>query len=44
MGEVVTVDMYVFFDGTDEDAYDQGGVLTRNDVIVKFAVDGHDYN
>ena len=44
MGEVVTVDMYVFFDGTDEDAYDQGGILTRNDVVVKFAVDGHDYN
>ena len=42
--EVVTVDMYVFFDGTDEDAYDQGGILTRNDVIVKFAIDDHDYN
>ncbi len=42
--EVVTVDMYIFFDGTDDDAYVQDEVLTRNDVIVKFAIDDHDYN
>ena len=42
--ETVKVDMYVFFDGTDEDAYYQNSILTRNDVIVEFSVDDQDYN
>ena len=42
--EVVTVDMYVFFDGSDPDAYGQDSVYTKSDVTVKFAIDDHDYN
>ena len=42
--ETVEVDMYVYFDGTDESAYKQDGILTRNDVTVTFTVDDHDYN
>lgn len=42
--EVVAVDMYVFFDGSDEDAYDRGDAFTRSNVTVKFAIDDHDYN
>ena len=42
--EVVTVDIYVFFDGADPDAYDKGSIYTRSDVTVKFSIDDHDYN
>ena len=42
--EVVKVDMYVFFDGADPDAYDQGGAFTNSDVTVKFAIDDYIYN
>ena len=42
--ETVTVDIYVYLDGTDESAFKQDGFLTRNDVTVTFTVDDHDYN
>lgn len=42
--ETVTVDIYIYFDGTDESAYKQDGILTRNIVNVTFTVDDHDYN
>ena len=42
--EIITVDMYVFFDGTDEDAYVQDGIITKNDITVKFEIDDHYYN
>ena len=42
--EIVKVDIYIYLDGTDQSAYEQHGVLTRNDVSVTFTVDDHDYN
>ena len=42
--EIITVDMYVFFDGTDVDAYVQDGIITKNDITVKFEINDHDYN
>lgn len=46
-GEVVTVDMYVYFDGTDAAALTlatgDAGLLNGQSVSVKFAIDGPDY-
>ena len=46
-GEVVTVDMYVYFDGTDAAALTlatgDAGLLNGQTVSVKFAIDGPDY-
>ena len=46
-GEVVTVDMYVYFDGTDESAYTKAnadaGLLNGQSIEVKFSIDGPDY-
>lgn len=42
--ETVRVDMYVYFDGTDDAAYKQEGLLTRNDVYVNFSVGDLEYN
>lgn len=46
-GEVVTVDMYVYFDGTDASALTlttgDAGLLNGQTVEVKFAIDGPDY-
>ncbi|MBR2011359.1 MAG: hypothetical protein IKA06_06415 [Clostridia bacterium] len=42
--EVITVDLYVYFDGTDEDAYYRLGFLTSHSVSVTFAIDDHNYN
>lgn len=47
-GEVVTVEMYVYFDGTDDvsltkkDA--EAGILNGQTVEIKFTIDGPDYN
>ena len=41
--ETVEVDIYVYFDGTDQSAYKQDKFLTRNDVNVTFSVDDHNY-
>ena len=47
-GEVVTVEMYVYFDGTDEVAKtlkdETAGLLNGQTIEVKFAIDGPDYN
>jgi hypothetical protein len=42
--EVITVDMYIFFDGSDDDAYSTGSIFTESNVTVKFSIDDHDYN
>lgn len=42
--EVVKVDMYVFFDGADMDAYARDSIFTRSDITVKFSIADHDYN
>ena len=47
--EVVTVDMYVYFDGTDVDAYTKAdpadaGVLNGQSIEVKFTIAEHSYN
>ena len=47
-GEVVTVDMYVYFDGEDVDAYTkkdaEAGLLNGQTIDVKFTIDKPDYN
>lgn len=46
--EIVTVDMYVYFDGKDDSAKTiiggDAGLLNGQTVEVKFAIDGPDYN
>lgn len=42
--EIVKVDMYVFFDGADVDAYAMDSIFTKSDVTVNFSIDSHDYN
>ena len=37
--EVITVDMYIFFDGTNENAFSKNGVLSNHSVEVSFSVD-----
>ena len=47
-GEVVTVDMYVYFDGEDTDAYTkkdvEAGLLNGQTIDVKFTIDKPNYN
>ena len=47
-GEVVTVEMYVYFDGTDEVSLTKAdvdaGMLNGQTIDVKFTIDGPDYN
>lgn len=43
-GEVVTVDIYIYFDGTDDEAYSQEGVLSTHTVDIVFTIDDHEYN
>lgn len=47
-GEVVKVDMYVYFDGTDDSAYTKAdvdaGLLNGQSIEVKFTIDGPKYN
>ena len=42
--EVVTVDIYVYFDGKDDNAHSRAQFFTANTVKVNFSVDGHEYN
>ena len=45
--EVVTVDMYVYFDGMDDAAFTgiaDAGLLNGQSIEVKFTIDGPDYN
>jgi hypothetical protein len=42
--EVVTVDMYIYFDGRDEDAHNNAGLLSAQAIDVHFAIDDHIYN
>ena len=42
--EVVTVDIYIFFDGTDKDARNTAEIINSHTVSVTFAFDGHEYN
>lgn len=42
--EIVTVDMYVYFDGKDEAAYATLGLLTSQSISVRFVVEDHSYN
>ena len=37
--EFVTVDMYIFFDGTHESAYTHNSILSNHSVKVGFSVD-----
>lgn len=42
--EVVTVDIYIYFDGKDENAHSRAQFLTANTVKINFSVDGHEYD
>lgn len=42
--EVVTVDMYIYFDGKDDGAHNNAGLLSAQTVNVHFAIDDHEYN
>ena len=42
--EVVTVEIYIYFDGRDADAHSTAGLLNSHTVNVKFAVKDHEYN
>lgn len=44
MAETVTVDVYVFFDGIDENASNQIDIENGQTVSIEFAIDEHDYN
>lgn len=42
--ELVTVEMFIYFDGKDEDAHDNDGFLTSHKVSVSFGISDHIYN
>ena len=42
--QIVTVDIYIYFDGKDESAHNSAEYLTTQSVSVTFTVDDHDYN
>lgn len=45
--ETITVDVYVYFDGTDEIAHNTQmatGTLNSQNIEIKFGIDEHDYN
>ena len=43
-GDIVTVDMYIYFDGRDEDARNTAEIINSHIVSVTFTVDDHEYN
>lgn len=42
--EVVTIDIYIYFDGRDEGAHNNADLLSSQTVDVHFAIDDHAYN
>ena len=42
--EVITVDIYIYFDGRDEGAHNNADLLSAQTVNVHFSVDDHGYN
>lgn len=42
--ELITVEMYIYFDGKDEDAHDNDGFLTSHTINVSFGIKDHNYN
>lgn len=42
--EIITVDMYIYFDGEDQNAHNNAELLTSQTVSVKFTVADHEYN
>ena len=42
--EVITVDVYIYFDGKDPDAHNTAGILNAHTVNVTFSVKDHVYN
>ena len=42
--EVIKVDIYIYFDGKDDDAHSTVGVLNSHTVNVEFSIEDHEYN
>lgn len=42
--EVIKVDIYVYFDGKDDGAHNNAGLLSAQTVSVHFTIEDHDYN
>ena len=42
--EVITVEMYIYFDGKDDGAHNNAGLLSAQTVNVHFAIGDHGYN